>query len=42
MASSMQKARKKAYHEQAKAVRDEANAIVGGRKLVYQRAWPKP
>ena len=41
VASKMQKARKKAYHEQAKAVRDEANAIVGGRKLVYQREWPK-
>ena len=28
----------KAYHEQAKAVRDEANAVVGrGRKLIYQR-----
>jgi hypothetical protein len=37
VASIMQKARKKAYHEQAKAVRDEANAVVGGRKLIYQR-----
>ena len=42
VASTMQNARKKAYHEQARAVRDKSNAVVGGRKLVYQRAWPKP
>ena len=35
--SEMQKARKKAYHEQARVLKNEQGDVIGGATLVYQR-----